>query len=334
MTNKLKKLARARRTKTGMSYQAAVFALKQAARKSESATAPPHGGPGRTVGGSAAAAASGSGSDKASRNAPTRIVFASRPGGTGNSTIAALFSVALARAGHRVLAVDLDCCRPTLTDNLGLAERRQIPYSVVDLLRASQGRPKVLYHVIAEERSRLDLIPGTKNDGDLSSAVWDTCPAQDLEAPWRIRFAGLDRKLNDVENDYDFVVVDAPSSLPSGQGLACLVAAHVIISPLSLYDSRRFHGGVRDLLELHGLCSSAAKVYVLVNMYTGDVEDREALAVARKHWGDMILPRVIPETDEVRGGEDGEITSAPAAAEALEDMIRIAVRHRDAGPPQ
>ncbi|MBQ3379598.1 MAG: septum site-determining protein MinD [Clostridia bacterium] len=130
------------------------------------------------------------------------IAIASGKGGTGKTTTCACLSVALARAGKRVLSVDCDFGLRNLDLALGLGET-----AVFDAADAINGvctpNDAVIIH---NKYPSLHLIcaPQDEKKADFTPAA----------------FATLVREL---EPEYDFILLDCPASL--GHAFECALSA-------------------------------------------------------------------------------------------------------------
>lgn len=151
------------------------------------------------------------------------IALANRKGGSGKTTTALNIADGLAQAGQRVLLVDADSQAQT-TSGCGI-----LPYnlnmSIYELL-----------HLVAQERLSREAICETL----VKTKKFDLIPAKpdlsalELEASQIEGRESLLRKLLlEIDNEYDYIIIDLPPSL----GLITvngLVAANQLLIPIEL----------------------------------------------------------------------------------------------------
>ena len=130
------------------------------------------------------------------------IAIANQKGGVGKTTTAINLSSCLAEAGQRVLTIDFDP-QGNATSGLGL-EKGQIEDTVQ-----------------REVQEDLDVLP---SDSNLSGADIELLDVENKEFV-------LKSHLDQVKNDYDFIIIDCPPSL-SLLTLNALVAADTVLVPI------------------------------------------------------------------------------------------------------
>jgi len=179
------------------------------------------------------------------------IAVTSGKGGVGKSTVSVNLSVLAARAGLRVLLIDAD---------VGLAN--------AEILLGIEPRLH-LGHLLREE-ARIDEVLGQGPHGirvlSAGSGLQDLTHLEQLE---KIRLLGA---LDEVEDDFDLVVIDSPAGI--GDNVLFFVGAAqetlLVVSPepTSLTDA---YAAVKVLSRRAGV----RHFDVLINPASGEAEARE-----------------------------------------------------------
>jgi chromosome partitioning protein len=220
------------------------------------------------------------------RHGPARtIALCNQKGGVGKTTSTINLGAALAELGRRVLLVDFDP-QGALSVGLGV-QPHQLERTVYNLLmERSVGVEDVL---LKTGVPGLDLLP---SNIDLSAAevqlVGEVAREQTLK-----------RVLNDVVDDYDFILIDCQPSL----GLLtvnALTAADGVIIPLECeFFSLR---GVALLIDTvdkvqDRLNPNLRLEGILATMYDGrTLHGREVFARVLEAFGDKVFDTVIART--------------------------------------
>ena len=159
------------------------------------------------------------------------IAFANQKGGVAKTTTTLSIAVALAEQGLRVLTVDLDP-QGALTYSLGV-DPDEIDETINDVLVRRLPVEKV---IVSRE---VDVVPSNI----------DLAGAEAVLLAKTGREYALQRSLREVEENYDYILIDCPPSL----GILTingLTAAHEVLIPLQC--EALSHRGVGQLLETLG----------------------------------------------------------------------------------
>ncbi len=205
------------------------------------------------------------------------IAVANQKGGVAKTTTVASIGGALTEMGRKVLLVDLDP-QACLSYSLGL-DPEDLEFSMHDVLL---GRVDV----------RLAITP-TDEGPDLLPATIDLAGTEAHLLTRTGREYALRSALEEVENDYDFILLDCSPSL-GVLTVNALTAANEVLIPMQCETLS--HRGVRQLLDtvadVRRLCNRNLTVLgVLPTMYDSrtklaqatlaDVEDRYGVPVLR-----------------------------------------------------
>ncbi len=147
---------------------------------------------------------------------PRVLAVVNQKGGVGKTTTSVNLAAALAQAGRRVLLVDLDP-QGNATMGSGIDKRtvgRTVYHVLLGLGEAAAVRVRV-------ERGGFDLLPANR---DLAGAEIELVALQGRET--RLKSA-----LEQVAQDYDFVLIDCPPSL-SLLTVNGLTAAQRVLIPM------------------------------------------------------------------------------------------------------
>lgn len=153
------------------------------------------------------------------------VVVTSGKGGVGKTTSSASLGAALAQAGQKVVVVDFDVGLRNLDLVMG-AERRV----VFDLVNVVQGDAKLAQALIRDKRvDTLSLLPASQT--------------RDKDA---LTEEGVGRVIDDLREQFDWVICDSPAGIEKGATLAMRYAdlAVVVTNPevSSVRDSDRIIG--------------------------------------------------------------------------------------------
>jgi chromosome partitioning protein len=212
------------------------------------------------------------------------IAIINQKGGCGKTTVSINLSAALAAKGNRTLLVDID---PQGHCAVGLAvPEEQIEQSVYDvLIGAGRGEPMRLKEILWQISERLELAP---SNIDLAAFEQQMTGVSDREN-------SLKKVLDEVQDEYDYVVIDCPPSVGLLTFNALRAATDVMVPVEMGYFS--LHGLSRQLETLSAFCNQCQQninVTVLASMY--DIRTkmgREILAELKKHFSERMFKTVV-----------------------------------------
>jgi len=224
------------------------------------------------------------------RPAPTALALCAHKGGVGKTTTAMALSAALARAGDRVLLVDLD---PQGHSTMGLG------LDVDD----DDVRARTVRELLADDPRPLESVEHQTGVPNLT-LVPATIPLE-RTAQWLVTAPARDRRLQRglaaAAGRYAWVVIDCPPSLGALTENA-LIAADAVLVPCRM--EARATDGVKGLLEvlneLRPQWATDQNWRILRNArdVRRRVSNEFAEAMFTKYAG-HVLETVIPQCDEL-----------------------------------
>ena len=144
------------------------------------------------------------------------VSFASGKGGVGKTLLTAALGIFLSRKGKKVLLIDGDMGMRNMDLVLGL--ENECFYHVMDL---AEGRC-FAKDVILEVNDHLDFLPAAQND------TWET-----------VFPAAMDTVLEDVEDKYDYILLDCPAGRGEGIRFAEHLSDHMFLVVAPSWASKR-----------------------------------------------------------------------------------------------
>ncbi|MFC5356741.1 septum site-determining protein MinD [Azospirillum himalayense] len=153
------------------------------------------------------------------------IVMTSGKGGVGKTTSSAAFATGLALRGFKTVVIDFDVGLRNLDLIMG-CERRV----VFDFINVINGEAKLSQALIKDKRiDNLSILP--------------TSQTRDKDALTR---EGVEKVLNELSKDFDYIVCDSPAGIERGALMALYFADHAVIvtnpEVSSVRDSDRILG--------------------------------------------------------------------------------------------
>lgn len=160
------------------------------------------------------------------------IVVTSGKGGVGKTTSSAAISSALAMRGHKTVVIDFDIGLRNLDLIMG-CERRV----VYDFVNVINGEATLKQALIKDKRiAELFILPASQT--------------RDKDA---LTLEGVERILNELSKEFDYIICDSPAGIETGALMAMHFADHAIIVTNPEVSS------VRDSDRILGILASKTK---------------------------------------------------------------------------
>lgn len=238
------------------------------------------------------------------------IVMTSGKGGVGKTTSAASIGCGLAARGHKTVLVDFDVGLRNLDLIMGC--ERRVVFDFVN--------------VIAEEATlRQALIKDKRLENLYVLAASQT---RDKDA---LTLEGVERVLNELAEEFEYIVCDSPAGIEKGAHLAMYFAdrAIVVVNPevSSVRDSDRVLGLIASKSRRAEKGDDGIKEHLLITRYSpGRVSGGDMLSVddVKEILGVEVLG-VIPESEEVlkasNSGNPVIMDEKSHAGQAYEDAV-------------
>ena len=212
------------------------------------------------------------------------IVVTSGKGGVGKTTTSASFATGLAQRGHKTVVIDFDVGLRNLDLILG-CERRV----VFDFVNVINGEANLRQALIKDKRvETLSILAASQT--------------RDKDA---LKKEGVERVLNELAADFDYIVCDSPAGIEHGAMMAMYFAdeALVVTNPevSSVRDSDRVLGILSSKTRRAEQVQPRVKEHLVLTRYNpARVEKGEMLSV--NDVQDILaipLLGVIPESPSV-----------------------------------
>lgn len=237
------------------------------------------------------------------------IVITSGKGGVGKTTSSAAISSGLALLGHKTVVIDFDIGLRNLDIIMG-CERRV----VYDFVNVINGEASLNQALIKDKRiSNLFILPASQT--------------RDKDA---LTLEGVEKVLNDLAKEFDFIICDSPAGIETGALMAMYFADHAVVVTNPEVSS------VRDSDRILGILASKSKravekqapiqEHLLLTRYDPErVERGEMLSVQDvKEILAIPLIGVIPESKSVLKASN---TGIPVV---LDDTSDAGIAYQDA----
>ena len=212
------------------------------------------------------------------------IVITSGKGGVGKTTSSAAISSGLALLGHKTVVIDFDIGLRNLDIIMG-CERRV----VYDFINVINGEASLNQALIKDKRvPNLHILPASQT--------------RDKDA---LTIEGVEKILNELKKDFEFIICDSPAGIETGALMAMYFADHAVVvtnpEVSSVRDSDRILGILASKTKRAIENLEPIKEHLLLTRYDPErVEKGEMLSVVDvKEILAIPLMGVIPESKSV-----------------------------------
>ncbi|MFP5466737.1 MAG: ParA family protein [Gammaproteobacteria bacterium] len=207
---------------------------------------------------------------------------ANQKGGVGKTTTTVNLAAGLARIGQRVLMVDLD---PQGNATMGSGvDKRTMPLSVYDVLLESAS---IREAAIFSEKCGYTVLGANR---DLAGAEVELVEVERREKR-------LKQALDEIDADYDFVLIDCPPSL-SMLTLNGLCSAHGVIVPMQCeyFALEGLTDLVNTIKQVHANLNKDLQIIGLLRvMFDPRITLQQQVSDQLKaHFGNKVFDTVIP----------------------------------------
>ncbi len=209
------------------------------------------------------------------------IAFANQKGGVGKTTSAINIAAALGISGKKTLLIDLDP-QGNASSGVGVL-KSQAKTTVYDVLI---GRCRASEAVIATEYKNLSVI---SSDVNLAAAELELADVEN-------RQNRLKDPLAELQNEYDYIIIDCPPSLGM-LTVNALTASDGVVIPMqceyfSLEGLSRMMLTIKQVKKLYN--SKLALTGILITMYNGRLNlSVQVLDELKKHYADKLFSVAI-----------------------------------------
>lgn len=210
------------------------------------------------------------------------ISFCNQKGGVGKSTTAVNAGAYLAALGRKVLLVDMDS-QGNATSGLGFKpyELQETSYQLI------MGMLPPASVIKKTEMPNLDIIPANQ---DLAGATVELVHLEDRDTK-------LKNALNQIKNDYDYILIDCPPSLGIITLNALMASDEVIVPVQCEYYALEGLGQLLetiDLLKNHLGAHLTIKGALLTMFDRRNRLSREIVKEMRRNFPGYVFEAVIP----------------------------------------
>ena len=249
------------------------------------------------------------------------IVITSGKGGVGKTTTSASFATGLAMRGHKTVVIDFDVGLRNLDLLMG-CERRV----VFDFINVINGDARLKQALIKDKRvDNLWILP--------------TSQTRDKDA---LKKPGVERVLNTLKEDFDYIVCDSPAGIEKGALMSLYYAdeAIVVTNPeiSSVRDSDRILGVLASRSQRAELDLEPVKEHLVLTRYDVNRVQLGEMLTVEDVLEILAIPLlgVVPESQAVLRASnlgspiilDQDSTPGQAYADAVGRFLGEDLEHR------
>jgi chromosome partitioning protein len=220
------------------------------------------------------------------------VTVLNQKGGVCKTTTVINVGVFLAKAGKKVLLVDLDP-QANLTSGLGVS----VPHGNTDIT-GKDSKARTVYDVLVNERTvnEVFLSTDTKNLYILPSGI-ELSGAEVEMVSMMSRESILQKALQPISADYDYIIIDCPPSLGI-LTVNALVAAEKVLVPIQCeYFALEGLGQLMNTIKLvrSKLNPTLEIAGVILTMYDARTNlSRDVAEEVRKFFKEEVFNTIIP----------------------------------------
>lgn len=212
------------------------------------------------------------------------IVITSGKGGVGKTTSSAAIASGLAMRGHKTVVIDFDIGLRNLDIIMG-CERRV----VYDFINVINGEASLKQTLIKDKRlPQLCILPASQT--------------RDKDA---LTLEGVEKVLNELAQEFEYIVCDSPAGIESGAMMAMYFADEAIIvtnpEVSSVRDSDRILGILASKTKRAIESNAPIKEHLLLTRYDPDRVERGEMLSVQDVKDILAIPLIgiIPESKAV-----------------------------------
>ncbi len=247
------------------------------------------------------------------------IAIANQKGGVGKTTTALNTGIGLSRKGKKVLLIDADA-QGSLTAAMGFSEPDMLDYTLSNIF-ADVINEAPVHNCILHHKEQVDLIPANITLSSLEVQLVNVIGRETV----------LKQYLNEIKEDYDYIIIDCSPNLGMLTVNALTCADTVLIPVQASYLPIK---GLQDLIRTIGkvkrqLNSKLDFEGILITMVDNRTNyAKEVIALLRKEYGNSIkifehiIPRSVKQEESTTDGKSiYEYAAKSKIAEAYKGFV-------------